>query len=84
MKYKELYGNKIYEDGTIVSHTGHKMTPQLSKKGYATVQVYWDKGVRQSYFVHRLVAEAFLGERPDDHEINHKDCIRNNKHIDNL
>lgn len=36
------------------------------------------------YMVHRLVYETFVGEIPENYEINHKDFIRNNNCIDNL
>lgn len=37
------------------------------------------------YFtVHSLVALAFIGERPDGYQINHKDGDKFNNHVDNL
>lgn len=36
------------------------------------------------YMVHRLVYESFVGEIPDNFEINHKDYNRSNNCIDNL
>jgi hypothetical protein len=34
--------------------------------------------------VHSLVAEAFLGPKPEGYEINHKDTVRSNNHYKNL
>ena len=35
-------------------------------------------------YIHHLVAEAFIGPRPDGAEINHKDCDKTNNAVDNL
>jgi hypothetical protein len=50
---------------------------------YCTVQPYID-GKRYIKYVHRLVAEAFLGEIPSTHEVNHIDRDVTNNYIDNL
>lgn len=42
-------------------------------------------GTRKKYvYVHRLVAAAFLGPCPEEHEVNHKDHDRNNNSASNL
>ncbi len=41
-------------------------------------------GCAKKFWVHRLVAEAFLGPCPIGHEVNHKDHIKKNNCIDNL
>lgn len=52
-------------------------------KGYErlTVSVH---GKQSSRSVHRMVAEAFLGEIPGDMEINHKNGIKHDNRIENL
>lgn len=52
------------------------------KTGYSTVVLYKD-GQRRDCLVHRIVAEAFLGSA-DGREVNHRDCVRSNNHLDNL
>jgi len=41
-------------------------------------------GVKLGRRVHRLVAEAFLGPRPPDHEVNHIDGDKKNNRAENL
>lgn len=35
-------------------------------------------------YIHHLVAEAFLGPKPDGAEVNHKDCDKTNNALANL
>lgn len=53
------------------------------KRGYPATNLFRDSKVKQC-LVHCLVAEAFLGPRPDGMEINHKDGNKANNYIDNL
>lgn len=59
------------------------MKQQLNHAGYPTVTLYRD-GHRVVRFVHRLVAEAFLGPRPDGYQVDHIDAVRTNAHASNL
>lgn len=58
-----------------------KSTPNI--KGYPTVIVYASK-VRIHRTIHRIVCEAFIGDRPNGKEINHKDGVKTNNFIENL
>lgn len=53
-----------YYDKVIV------MKPQLGKQGYYMLRL-WRDGKPETKLVHRLIAGAFLGKRPDDLEIRH-------------
>lgn len=55
--------------------------PKLSDhyKGYLTVKL-----LEKRIFVHKLVTQAFLGDKPEGLQTNHKDCNKKNNHIDNL
>lgn len=93
--YKGIY--KINELGTIVAYPKTFMNNGnlLFKKGY-TVSVSEDSsgylkatlrdagGNKSAPKVHRLVAETFLGDRPDGMEINHKDGNKLNNNVSNL
>src|SRR5579863_2556812 len=39
---------------------------------------------RRQFYVHVLVARAFLGPAPEGHEVNHKDGCGTNNHLENL
>ena len=51
--------------------------------GYKIVSLC-NNGIRKNHYVHRLVAEAFIGIVPEGFVINHKDHNRGNNNVDNL
>lgn len=59
------------------------MTPILLKIGYFKVSPTRD-GKNVQLLVHRLVAEAFIGPCPPDHEVNHIDGVKTNNRVENL
>lgn len=65
--------------------TGKIMKPYVTKFGYARVNLrIAHSRDYKSYFVHRLVAFAFLENKDNLAEVNHKDCNRLNNRVDNL
>lgn len=62
----------------------HVMQLVLNHKGYLRAQIGLRRGQRRSYFVHRLVALAFIGPEPVDHQVNHIDGDKVNNHVANL
>ena len=59
------------------------LKPRVGVQGYLTVGL-WRDGVSQTNMVHRLVARAFYGPRPDDLEIRHLDDDKLNNWVVNL
>lgn len=80
---KFLY--EISEDGRIFRNVKSKkqLRQHKSNQGYWLVDPCI-KGKRKTVTVHSLVAECWLGNRPDGYEIDHKDNNKNNNHYSNL
>jgi hypothetical protein len=73
------FGNIRRATPGISTFVGRPLKPVGGSTGYAQVQL----GDRRIY-VHHLVAEAFIGPRPDGHVINHKDANKRNNAAANL
>lgn len=71
--------------GRVWSHRSDKlMKLRLSDRGYMSVPLTVSRGQYKHARVHRLVAEAFIGPRPDGAEVNHIDFDRANNKAANL
>lgn len=68
---------------------GYILSPTQAGRGYAegraypSVCIYKGRTVARRN-VHQLVAEAFIGPRPEGMHINHKDSDKSNNHATNL
>jgi len=62
---------------------GRLIKPCINEKGYCFFTATLD-GRRSNPKIHRLVAEAFIGPRPDGMEINHLDGNKRNNAVTNL
>jgi HNH endonuclease/NUMOD4 motif-containing protein len=87
-KWKPVLGyESVYEasdEGQIRRiDTGRILKPGRSKTDYLNVGLSKD-GVIKHYSVHRLVAEAFLGKRPDGMFVNHINSIPSDNRPENL
>jgi hypothetical protein len=51
--------------------------------GYKRIALY-DKHKTKSYRIHSLVAEYFIGTRPEGYQVNHIDGNKTNNHVSNL
>ena len=73
---------EIWSDGTVWSLISNKaLKPRLTKNGYARVHL---KSSLTDYYIHRLVAEAFLDNPNNLSQVNHKDENKLNNCVDNL
>lgn len=59
------------------------LKPYKHTNGYYRIDLYIDKK-RCRFYMHRLIAEAFIPNPDNKREVNHKDGDRGNYNIDNL
>ena len=84
--YRPVIGNENYlvsQKGKVISLYSGKTLKYSKSAGYYSVGLYSDNGVKRRT-VHSLVAEVWIGERPDGYECNHKDGNKLNNNVDNL
>lgn len=76
---------EISEDGRIIRNvkSKHQLSMEEDRGGYYRTHVML-KGKQVHRFVHVLVAECWLGKKPDGLEIDHIDRNRKNNHYTNL
>lgn len=73
-----------YSNGQVHRYKGKILrTPLMQQTGYPFVSLHI-QGERQVRTVHSLVAETFIGTRPEGMEVCHNDGDRTNNHLDNL
>lgn len=79
-----FHGYKVFEDGRITRKDGEGfLSPAYSPKGYQHVSLYIE-GKLRTMTVHKIVTLVFLGERPEGHEVNHKNGVRDDNRLCNL
>ena len=70
-------------DGEVHFRKGREHPQKLNSDGYYIARLSRD-GIRKQYFVHRLVATAFVKNQMSYPEVNHIDFDPTNNHFDNL
>lgn len=81
--YEGLY--KVTEDGQIYGVKRKNYLKQMKDRdGYLTVNLYDGSGGMKKYFVHRLVAIAFVPNPEGKATVNHTDENKANNHWTNL
>jgi len=81
----DVFGLDRFVDrkGVRIPVKGMTLKNYRAKNGYYVVNLNKNGHVKQCY-VHSLVAEAFIGERPHRVTVNHKDGDKLNNHVSNL
>jgi hypothetical protein len=84
---KLIYSDRYIatDDGQIINATSGKvLRGGRNSRGYLTVSLYDGSSPKKarSFLVHRLIAEAFLGE--SDLQINHKNGNKTDNRLENL
>jgi hypothetical protein len=64
--------------------TGRILAIKPRANGYVSVMLSVKPKVKRRFYVHRLVAMAFLGGIPDGKQVNHKNFIRSDNRDSNL
>lgn len=67
----------------IRSFKGKELKPQKKKRGYYAVALN-KNGISLIAKIHSLVAESFIGPRPDGEEVRHRDSNPLNNRLENL
>lgn len=86
--YNGLY--QVSNLGRIKSLSTHNHKTPIILKTYLSGQGKYEalklqvQANRGTHYVHDLVANAFIGEKPTGYEVNHIDSNRLNNHADNL
>jgi hypothetical protein len=79
--FEEYY--TISNHGRVRNSKGDMINPR-DCGGYRIVTLYGDNRMTVTVMVHELVAGMFIDGYNDDLEVNHKNGIKNDNHVDNL
>ena len=80
--YEDLYA--VTSCGRVWSYKSKKfLKPQKHNNGYLSACLYKD-GKKTNYYIHKLVAEAYINSPNGYSEVNHIDEIKEHNYINNL
>lgn len=72
----------ITEQGDVISK-GRVHKQSTTKDGYKQIKLY-NRGLKKHFYIHRLVAEAFIPNPDSLKYVNHKDFDKTNNNVSNL
>lgn len=80
--YEDIYF--VSENGNIKNEKFNRfLKPEKTKNGYFRVALS-KKDIKKRYYVHTLVAKAFIGDKPIGKQINHKNGSKTDNRFLNL
>jgi hypothetical protein len=77
------YRYRISDIGKVLSMVSLKILKPRNRFRYFQVAL-WRKGRQKNFYIHQLVADYFIGPRPEGQEIHHLDGDRSNNRVNNL
>ena len=66
------------------THVGKVLKPIQRRDGYGVANLHRAGITNSGIYIHRIVMEAFAGPCPEGKEVNHKDGVKSNNHLENL
>lgn len=69
---------------SLVHNKPKKLKLTGSLRYYKTTFIFTDSGEKKGFYIHRLVALAFLGQCPEGMEVCHLDGVKSNNRVANL
>jgi len=84
--WKEIIGfekYKISNYGRVIGCNGGILKFSKSHNGYTNLCVY-NKGKKATLRIHRIVAYNFIPNLENKPDVNHKDGVKSNNHVNNL
>lgn len=79
-RVKKLERDLVYKDGKVVHYKEQILSPSIRANGY--LQVHLSINMKKNnFYVHRLVAEAFISNPDNLPQVNHKDEDKTNNFV---
>lgn len=74
----------LYASGCIANKFGKFLKTENNGRGYITVMLSCGAEFQKRYYLHRLIADAFIPNPENKPVVNHKDTNRSNNNFENL
>jgi len=82
-RIRSLTREVTYKDGRKHIYRGQILKPSISWDGYKKIALF-NKGHAKTFYVHRLVAKAFIINPENKKTVNHKNFIKTDNNVLNL